>query len=129
MLFVLTVIRYINRIKWRLFGRSLPHWASDSLGFISYFDFISFVPTSLLIVLAPGHFFRPRSHHHQQQVANLQNTNQIFYSRVYADCCSRIYSCTNRQFYAALVARTGHLYGVSDTALHPYTDNRYFYRQ
>src|SRR5262249_18487998 len=57
MLLLLRMIRWINRVKRRLFGRSLPHWVSDSLKFLSYFDFISFIPTSLVIALAPGHFF------------------------------------------------------------------------
>jgi hypothetical protein len=58
MKYVLFFLRYLNRVKRRIFGRSLPNWLKDSMDAAEYINFVSMAPTFLMIVFRPDHFFK-----------------------------------------------------------------------
>jgi len=55
---VLKIIRYLRRLRRRLFGAKTPHWLKDTYRLIKYVNFIELVPTVIAISTVPQHFFR-----------------------------------------------------------------------
>lgn len=54
----LRVVRVGRRVRRRLFGKKLPHWAKDLLSLIRYINVLKLVPTVHALACQPNHFFK-----------------------------------------------------------------------
>lgn len=57
-MWLLSLIRWLRRIKYRVFGKRLPAWLTDGMSLVRHVNLVRLVPATYMAAVHPYHFFK-----------------------------------------------------------------------